>query len=244
MRSRSRLSSFVLLCFILIGLTSLGSCSWKGTDSVSLTGEINEESVGYIFERLSPATTLVVNSGGGHNKDALDLAEYIFEHNVHVVFRNECLSACALFILPAAKNRTIEPDLLVGYHGSPAMLNFLYRKQDPEGREDCHSELADRMMKLHQKTETGGDLWYADMLVLGPTNIRFLADDSYCGKIQYDEVSRMWFPTATQLKVGANLDIGQDSCNSNTQCVIDRVEGWNRKRYTYTIGKKRVALGR
>lgn len=64
----------------------------------------------------SGITTFYVNSRGGRESLALQIAEAIESHKVSVVVDGACLSACSQYLLAAARRVTIRPGSMVSFH--------------------------------------------------------------------------------------------------------------------------------
>lgn len=85
---------------------------------VYFKGAITQESVTKTIELLDESdNSLRFTSEGGANIPAIELANYIYENNTRVVFQIQCYSACANYILPAAKNGVVKKGTVVGWHG-------------------------------------------------------------------------------------------------------------------------------
>ena len=68
-------------------------------------------------------TTIRINSGGGITDEGMKIGEWIFDHEIDVIVDEICFSTCANYIFTAGRNKIIEKDAIVGWHGS--------KQQDP-----------------------------------------------------------------------------------------------------------------
>lgn len=63
-------------------------------------------------------TAIRINSGGGITDQGMLVGEWIFDHQLDVIVNELCFSSCANYIFTAGKNKIIEKDAIVGWHGS------------------------------------------------------------------------------------------------------------------------------
>ena len=70
-------------------------------------------------------TTIRVNSPGGVTDEGILIGQWIFEHGIDVIVEELCFSSCANYIFTAGKNKIIENDAIVGWHGSEQQDPFI-----------------------------------------------------------------------------------------------------------------------
>ncbi len=70
-------------------------------------------------------TAIRVNSGGGTTDEGIQIGEWIFEHGIDVIVDEICFSSCANYIFTAGRNKIIEKDAIVGWHGSEQQEPFI-----------------------------------------------------------------------------------------------------------------------
>ena len=70
-------------------------------------------------------TAIQINSGGGITDQGMLIGEWIFDHELDVIVDEICFSSCANYIFPAGKNKIIEEDAIVGWHGSEQQDPFI-----------------------------------------------------------------------------------------------------------------------
>ena len=66
--------------------------------------------------------TLIVKSPGGDAQYGYRAARIIYEEGHKLIITEYCSSACAEFLLPAAKSLVFDKSPLIGFHGSPLTL--------------------------------------------------------------------------------------------------------------------------
>ena len=70
-------------------------------------------------------TAIQINSGGGITDQGMLIGEWVFDHDIDVIVEELCFSSCANYIFPAGKNKIIEEDAIVGWHGSEQQDPFI-----------------------------------------------------------------------------------------------------------------------
>lgn len=75
-------------------------------------------------------TKIVINSLGGEVYWGMKLGEVVYENQWDVQVREDCYSSCANYIFPAGKNKIINENALVGWHGSAHQEDELAKNKD------------------------------------------------------------------------------------------------------------------
>jgi len=92
-------------------------------DTLYIDGNISKDDdkiiVGLIRKNLIPVRTISINSGGGDVETAIKIAQVIHDKEINIEVRRLCLSSCANYLFPAAKNKIINYGSIIGFHGSP-----------------------------------------------------------------------------------------------------------------------------
>lgn len=93
-------------------------CDQVSATTFVLEGPVNEAMAECVRSNLATSTTeLVVDSGGGDIKQALDIAELLEPLTLTVRVRERCYSSCANYFLPLARRLIIEPGAAIVLHG-------------------------------------------------------------------------------------------------------------------------------
>jgi hypothetical protein len=117
--------------FVLTALlTGCGNSSVPRTDYAVLTGRINERMLAEVSKNIDGMHSIVITSQGGDASSAMDLAQLIYDRNIHVRVEKYCLSACAQYILPSAKTIEFIDKPIVGLHQSPISIRNFYKSQN------------------------------------------------------------------------------------------------------------------
>ena len=93
----------------------------KGSD-IFYTGKVSSEGYQLLREQSAAATVkllrLVINSGGGPIEDGMDIANWLHDEKLDLLVIEKCMSSCANYIFPAARNKEISDSAVVAWHGS------------------------------------------------------------------------------------------------------------------------------
>lgn len=128
---------FIILTICLISLFTFAAgpkgsvVSSTATDTYALENENIPKISGHLTqELLSELNSLYIkkpyshiiaeNISGGVQAPAIAIANFIFDRNISVIFSGYCHSACANYILPAAKLKIVMPNTTFGWHGCSA----------------------------------------------------------------------------------------------------------------------------
>ena len=92
-------------------------------DTLYVDGNISKNDdkiIASIIEKnLIPVQTISINSGGGDIETAINIGCIIHDKGISIEVRRLCLSSCANYLFPAAKNKVINYGSIIGFHGSP-----------------------------------------------------------------------------------------------------------------------------
>jgi hypothetical protein len=89
-------------------------------DRVRYAGELTDAGFAALrsIVRGKPVHTLTITSAGGEVNAGMDFGEWTFERRLDLEVDDICLSSCANYVFPAARNKLIRPGALVAWHGS------------------------------------------------------------------------------------------------------------------------------
>ncbi|MDD9867981.1 MAG: hypothetical protein OXU73_01460 [Candidatus Campbellbacteria bacterium] len=76
-----------------------------------------------------------IRSQGGFTKVGIKMGDFVFDNGIDVRVIDICFSSCANYIFPAGKNKFIEKDAIVGWHGSAIQDDVLALSEDKTGEE-------------------------------------------------------------------------------------------------------------
>lgn len=193
------------------------NCGWKKLDNetISLTGEILFEDRKKAIATLKSILgvnirTVLLNSQGGDIGTAITMAEMLLKYNVNTVVNGVCLSACANYLFPAGKKRTING--VLGFHGG--VISLL----DHEIKNKTDIPLsAESMMALREAVRKESQLNLKTGL-----KTELLIKSGLPDKGEGDGITRgLLFPTLTELKQ-YGLENIQGSQNEEIMCGYEK----------------------
>lgn len=113
-------------------------CEQVSATTFVLEGPVNPAMTECVRSHLAPTTTeLIVDSGGGDIKQALDIAELLEPLAMTVRVRDRCYSSCANYFLPLAGRLIVEPGATIILHGGadPQFLQSEIERRERRVRE-------------------------------------------------------------------------------------------------------------
>ena len=97
--------------------------------TISFVGDIESETYREFLYAVrgkeDQITAIRINSAGGITDHGILIGEWIFDHELDVIVDEMCFSSCANYIFTAGKNKIIEKDAIVGWHGSEQQDPFI-----------------------------------------------------------------------------------------------------------------------
>lgn len=93
---------------------------------------------------------LLITSPGGEGPEALLVGEAVRDRGIAVEVDRFCISACAIYVFVAGRQKTIRPGSIVAYHISPSLaVEVLRRSGNSAGAEALapHREAAERFYR-------------------------------------------------------------------------------------------------
>jgi hypothetical protein len=83
-------------------------------------GAISAENNAGFFARVAgqPVRLLLIDSIGGDVAAAIDLADWVHARQLDIAVTGVCLSSCANYVFPAARQKEIRPGAVVAWHGN------------------------------------------------------------------------------------------------------------------------------
>lgn len=127
----------LFLSFCAIGLaacseSSVGNVTRPFADTMNISGRIDHDFVEELKRASSSIEAVKINSQGGSTEAAMEMGKIIRDRNYKLIISKYCLSACAQWILPAARNVQIETGALVAMHQTATWSSNLLEKIDPK----------------------------------------------------------------------------------------------------------------
>ncbi|MFV0595437.1 hypothetical protein [Shewanella sp.] len=95
-------------------------------DRVTYSGDITHEKNELVFSlfKSNKITIIEINSLGGDVLDGIELGTWVHEHNIDIKVGDICASSCANYVFPAAKEKYLQENSILLWHGSSYQKNI------------------------------------------------------------------------------------------------------------------------
>jgi len=114
----------------LIELDELNRLVFNG----AITSEATERVFNLYDESEEKPDLLLISSAGGSIEAAMDLAEWLLIHEMHIEVGSGCFSSCANYVFLAGRTKRLSVNSILGWHGSAWQKSFDHLS-DPESDE-------------------------------------------------------------------------------------------------------------
>ena len=144
------------------------------TNSKTLTflGPINNVSAD-AFEALDREynlknTKLTIRSTGGDAAAGIKIGSIIHRRDMDVTVNQYCMSGCASYIFLAGKKKSLQPDAIVAFHGTPTAIRAVISKSPLAYAADLFSESENRERAYYREIGVSEVLLDVAQLALDP----------------------------------------------------------------------------
>ena len=95
---------------------------WVNRQGIHYQGSFSKAANQALFQAYQAASpkpqVLWITSGGGDINLAMDVGDFVLEHQLDVRVKTLCFSSCANYVLTSAKKAVVDHRACVGFHGS------------------------------------------------------------------------------------------------------------------------------
>ena len=102
------------------------------------------------FQKLKPASVVRMSSRGGW-PEGIDIGNFIFENKISLQIEEECLSACAEYLLPASKSVNFIGSPLIAVHRNPWITHSISQIDNADIIHNCNSNTYDKYIAFINK---------------------------------------------------------------------------------------------
>ncbi len=187
-----------------------------------LRSRIDQDLLDYIQKLDAQKYDITIRSGGGETQAGLKLGHYLQTKHLTLRVRSLCLSACAEFLLPAAKKVIFQDRPMVGFHWSPLMNYHQYLEKDinMEYCQFSHKE----QESLLKNAGLNPDFWREVEKRLKLTKMSFVYKGKKCPwKIRTFE-NRFWLPDSNQLRNLWGLEFEGEVCADDPETCTAKID--------------------
>jgi hypothetical protein len=191
----------------------------QAPECIFVKGELSDQSIVALNDAGSALGTVYVNSRGGKVGIAALAGKILLDQDVHLFIVEECSSACAEYLMTAAKRVTTIGEPIVGLHGNSLFREYLYQEQGYYRPAHCKGMFLSVLEDIYAKRNLRMDFALEQLGRLGPIDLEFYLDAHGCPLItRYDTQGRMWYPTTDELEALLGLHVEGRLCADNPQC--------------------------
>ena len=195
-------------------------CSDNATRCLSINGRLSAEHLDHLETRIDEIETIVVNSKGGPVGVAAKIARLIMENELNLVVEGYCSSACAEYLMTAAKSVYAVNAPVIGVHGNPIIDEMVYRSQSD--RPITHCEWPARSTLSYIYAQNGlSDRFHEEQISRLRISKLFFdrTPDGCIYKLDLRMGIRQWLPTSEQLSDLLGVDIIGEVCADKAACI-------------------------
>lgn len=232
---------------IIYATISIIFCFWApGCGSykdAEISGPIDMEFIQKL-EFADPDSWVNISSTGGKPYLAEKASKLIVVKNLSVTFSGICLSSCAEYLLPSAK-QIVMLDALIGFHQNPGMIQYFAQKHSDSSKPICYFENNIDYIYDLQKNQLGiEDFWLQTLSRIKEKDVR-IHEKSSCLEVRFNFKNAVWFPTKNQLKELFNLEFSGTLCADKPSCYSRMIDLLLPADTSVIVGDKRyVSKGR
>jgi len=203
---------------------------------------INSEFLTQLKNREPDINNVIVVSFGGKPSAGIKIAREIIDGRLDVSIAEVCLSACAEYILPAAKSITLIDNPLIGYHWNPLILGHLLRTNATKDLEYCTGIRDDELLKLLVDTGVKTDAWKHTLKKLKLVKYEVNYKYNTCPWSSKTFENRLWFPTSKQLETTFGLKMSGKLCADNPECYMKKIPHYFGEGGSFIVGDEKIIV--
>ena len=187
-----------------------------------ITGMITRDTA-RAFAEVQKADRVYVNSQGGDGFAALEIADRMIALDSSLVVSGVCMSACAEFLIPAAKKVYALDHPIIAVHGNPLLFEKMFQERGTVQPESC-SALARGLEGIYRLRGRKTELAFAQeqALVVVSFESQFNAEKGCFDPVWYFYNSN-WMPTSSEYRNQMGLEIDGALCSDDNSCTKARI---------------------
>ena len=203
---------------------------------------ISDAFITQLQNREASVNNIIVVSFGGKPSAGIKIAREIIDGRLSVSIAEACISACAEYILPAAKSITLIDEPLIGYHWNPLILGHLLRENATKDLEYCTGIRDEELLKLLIDTGVKTDAWKHTLTRLKLVKYEVEYKDNACPWSVKKFENKLWFPTTEQLKTIFGLEVSGKLCADNPECYKKKIPHYFREGGSFIVGDEKIIV--
>ena len=207
-----------------------------------IIGRIDENFLIQVQQRPTEVNSLTVVSFGGKTSYGIKIAREVFNNKLELSIAEVCLSACAEYLLPAAKNIHLIDQPLIGYHRNPIILKHLLTLHANKDLEHCTNIGDDDLLQLLIDTDKKTNAWKHTLSKMNLTYYEVDYKKDACPWSSKTFENKFWFPTTGQLEVIFGLEVSGKLCADNPECYKKKIPHYFREGGSFIVGDEKIIV--
>lgn len=227
-------SSILLFIFNLQQMiSSKKNPEQEDTNKNVLSGIINDDFYNRLI-RYPKHSNITISSKGGWPNAAIKSARYIDKNEISITIVNECMSACAEYLLVSTNTLKFENYPIIGFHGNPKMEEEITKKLFGKEARFCNFRSSREFSELYRLKESNIDFWKEQekRLLLTP-RYQYLQN---CPDLKMSFQHKFWMPTSSQLRELLGISFTGTLCSDRMSCIVKRLDKKWSKNTTFVVG--------
>lgn len=198
----------------MLFLLSLGSCGKKlegcnPPQCYRIEGEISRQHIEAVFSLRSDLELIVIDSPGGVATVGAALGLFVLDYDLSIIIDGMCASACAEYVLTAAKDVQVSSGSLILFHDSAEMIQAALRRRGRKDFSICSFKPLDVQRRIFKERNLRLEFYRDVEMRIGELEIETSVNENGClilrGK--KNELD-FWIPNSSQIEslLGVQID--------------------------------------
>lgn len=192
------------------------------SQNVMINGRV-DASLASTVEQAPMGSRLEVNSLGGDASAGAVIARDIFDRKLDLIVNASCVSACAEFMIPAARTVTFGPRAIVGFHLNDFAFQALALEHNIPGRV-CSAERLPLLNEMYLAKGLNPSFSEESVRRLRLVDYQPVRIRTGCMSQETATEFLAWFPTSDQLRSLWNLTFTGSVCADSAECISSDIK--------------------
>ncbi|MEM6898746.1 MAG: hypothetical protein AAF583_03095 [Pseudomonadota bacterium] len=212
----------------------------KRSDCYLIEGPLDWQHVVEIRE-VENLNRVVVDSPGGVTLIGTTLGQELLKSDAELIILNRCSSACAEFIMPAARAVFAHNKPRIGVHGNLFFSQQILVEQGIDVPDSCQNKALADIEEIYRVRNLNRDFYWEQRKRLGEMHADFEERENKCPIVHRWEFEvAAWYPTSAQIESMWGLSIDGALCSDDARCVERQIE-WPSGERVCVVEDRRVS---
>ncbi len=228
--------SMCKIAISILACLALASCNQTSKNKIYVKGRIDERFVARLLSQNTYGATIFLSSRGGLSRQAVLIAQNLRDNQNTLVISGDCISACAEYLLPAAKKVHLQKGARVGFHWNAMMIRHLYEKHATQNLEFCSEDDAKQLYRIQSEAGVNTNFWQETLKRLGNYVFTLSYSLNRCPAKIMEFENTLWYPTSQQLRELYGLIFTGSVCADDFKSCAQWIDRNKEKGSGYVIG--------